>query len=125
MDPRNWVEWAIVALSAGAVAAIVGFLVLDAATDSGRPPAPVLRLHPEQAYEVPNGGWMLPATAANKGDRAAQTLLLVASATVDGEAEQAEVSVDYLAGGSEVEVTFGFSAEPEGEIDGRVSGFVR
>jgi uncharacterized protein (TIGR02588 family) len=124
VDPRNWVEWAIVALSAGAVAGIVGFLLLDAATDAGGPPAPVVRLHPERAYEIP-AGWMLPATAANKGDRSAQALLLVASATVDGEAEEAEVSVDYLPGGSQVQVTFGFSAEPEGEIDVRVSGFVR
>ena len=125
MDPRNWVEWAIVALSAAAVAGIVGFLVFDAATDAGSPPAPVLRLHPERAYVIPTGGWMLPATATNKGDRAAQTLLLVVSATVGGEAEEAEVTVDYLPGGSQVEVTFGFSAEPEGEIDVRVSGFIR
>jgi uncharacterized protein (TIGR02588 family) len=124
VEPRNWVEWAIVALSAGAVAAIVGFLVLDAAMDSGGPPAPVVRLHPERAYEIPNG-WMLPATAANKGDRAAEALLLVAAATVEGKTEEAEVTVDYLPGGSQVQVTFGFSAEPEGDIDVRVSGFIR
>jgi uncharacterized protein (TIGR02588 family) len=124
VDPRNWVEWVIVALSAAAVAGVIGFLVLDVAMDSEGPPAPVVRLHPERAYEIPNG-WMLPATAVNKGDRSAQALLLVASATVDGETEEAEVTVDYLPGGSQAQVTFGFSAEPEGEIDVRVSGFVR
>ena len=124
MDPRNRVEWVIVGLSAIAVARIVGFLLFDAVMDSGAPRSPVVQLHPEQAYVLPTG-WMLPGTARNNGDQSAQGLLLVASATVNGEPEDAEVSIDYLPGGSQAEITFGFSADPEGEIEVRVSGFVR
>lgn len=123
MDRRNRVEWIVLMVSVVAVAGIIGFLIVDGVTDEGRPPAPVVEVHVNRAYVAP-AGWLLPATASNDGDQSAQAVRLLATATVNGETEESEVSIDYLPAGTEVDVTFGFSAEPEGEILVRVTGFV-
>lgn len=123
MDRRNNVEWAILAASLIAVVGLVGFLIVDGVTDAGRPPSPLVALHPERAYAITTG-WLLPATARNNGDKSAQSVALRATATVNGETEEAEVSIDYLPAGTEVEVTFGFSAEPDGDVLVRITGFV-
>lgn len=123
MDRRNHVEWTILVVSLAAVAGIVGFLIVDGMTDAGRPPSPLVALHPERAYTVPTG-WLLPATASNNGDQSAQAVTLLATATVNGETEEAQVSIDYLPAGTEAEVTFGFSAEPDGDVLVRITGFV-
>lgn len=123
MDRRNWVEWTVLVVSIVAVIGIIGFLIVDGMTDAGRPPAPVVAIHLDRAYVTPTG-WLVPATASNNGDQSAQAVTLLATATVNGETEEAEVSVDYLPAGTKVEVTFGFSAEPDGEILVRVTGFV-
>lgn len=123
MDHRNKVEWVVLAASVIAVASVVGFLVADGLSDRGRPPAPVVELHFDKAY-VTSTGWLLPATASNNGDRSAEGVTLLATATVDGAEEEAEVSVAYLPAGTHVPVTFGFSAKPDSKIEVRVTGFV-
>lgn len=123
MDRRNWVEWTVLVVSVIAVIGIIGFLIVDGMTDAGRRPAPVVEVHRDRAYVVPTG-WLVPATARNNGDQSAQAVTLLATATVNGETEEAEVSVDYLPADTQVDVTFGFSAEPDGKILVRVTGFV-
>lgn len=123
MDPRNKVEWVVLVISVVAVIGIVGFLALHGLSDRGRPPEPVVKLHRHEAYVAPTG-WFLPATASNNGDQSAEAVTLLATATVDGVEEEAEVTIDYLPSGTQVKVTFGFSAEPEGEIEVRVTGFM-
>jgi uncharacterized protein (TIGR02588 family) len=101
----------------------VGFLVVDGLVDEGRPPEPVVTLRPGEAYEGEHA-WYLPATVANRGDSAAEAVLLRAVASVgDAVEEEAEVTVDYLPSGTEVEVTFAFSVEPDGEVTVRPVGF--
>lgn len=123
MGGRNWLEWLVLGVSVLAVVGIVGFLLADGLTDQGRPPRPEVELHRDRAYDSP-AGWLLPATVSNDGDEAAQALNLVATASVRGQPEEAEASVDYLPAGTTVEVTFGFSAEPDGDVAVRVVGFV-
>lgn len=112
---QNWLEWVVLGVSAAVVIGLVGFLIVDGITDEGRPPAPRVTLMAEAAYVAP-GAWILPATVTNDGDRAAEQLVLRATATVDGVEEENEVTVDYLPPGTDVQVSFGFSAEPEGEV---------
>lgn len=119
---RNWVEWLALGISILAVVGVVGFLVVDGLTDEGRPPLPAVRLAPEMAYPTEHG-WLLPATITNEGDEAAEAVLLRATATVAGDEEESEVTIDFLPAGTDVEVTFGFSAEPEGEVSVQVVGF--
>ena len=120
--PRNWVEWVSLGISVAAIVGVVGFLVVDGVTDAGRPPEPRVELHVDEAYET-STGWILPATVTNDGDRPAEALVLRASATVDGSEDESEVTVDYLPSGTDVEISFGFSAEPDGEVTVTTVGF--
>lgn len=119
---RNWLEWAVLTISAALVIGLVGFLIVDGITDGGRPPDPRVELHLDEAYETPTG-WILPATVVNDGDEAAEALVLRATATVGGVEEESEVAIDFLPAGTEVEVSFGFSAGPDGEVTVQTIGF--
>jgi uncharacterized protein (TIGR02588 family) len=120
---RNQVEWAVLFISCLAVATVLGLLVYEGLSDTGRPPAPIVTLHAGEAYGT-STGWVLPATAHNDGDRSAQAVTLLATATVRGEEEEAEVTIDYLPAGTNVDLAFGFSGEPDAEVIVRVTGFL-
>lgn len=119
---QNWVEWVALLVSGVLVLSVVGFLVVDGLRDEGRPPQPVVTLRPDEAYATDHG-WILPATVSNSGDTAAEALVLRASATVGGADEESELTVDYLPAGTEVEVSFGFSAEPDGTVSVQTVAF--
>jgi uncharacterized protein (TIGR02588 family) len=119
---RNWLEWVVLAASAAVLAGIVGFLIVDGLSGQGRPPEPVVTLDPAAAYEAENG-WLVPAVVRNVGDTAAEAAVLRATAQVSGETEESEITIDYLPAASHVDVTFGFSAKPEGEVRVAVIGF--
>jgi uncharacterized protein (TIGR02588 family) len=118
----NWLEWTVLGFSIVVLVAVVGFLVVDGLVDEGRPPEPVVTLRAEEAYAGEHG-WYLPATVANRGDSAAEAVLLRAVASVGDDVEEAEVTIDYLPSGTVVEVSFAFSAEPDGEVTVRPVGF--
>jgi len=119
---QNWLEWVVLGVSVVAVVGLVGFLIIDGITDEGRPPEPRVELLAQAAYELP-GGWIIPAIVTNDGDEAAEALALRATATVDGAEEESEISIDYLPPGSDVDVSFGFSGTPKGEVTVQVVGF--
>jgi len=119
---QNWLEWVALLVSVLAVVGVVGFLLVDGLQDEGRPPLPVIEVQAADAYDTEHG-WLVPATVVNDGDSAAEALVLRASAEVEGEVEESELTVDYLAAGTEVDMTFGFSAEPDGEVSVQVIGF--
>lgn len=112
---RNWVEWVALVISVAAILGVVGFLVVDGLTDAGRPPELRVELQRDAAYET-STGWIVPATVTNDGDRPAVALVLRAAASVEGSEEESEVTIDYLPPGTDVEVSFGLSAEPDGEV---------
>lgn len=119
---QNWLEWVVLAISAALVVGLVGFLVVDGITDEGRPPSPRVELLPDEAYKVENG-WILPGTVTNEGDQAAEALALRATASVNGADEESEITIDFLPAGTDVEISFGFSAQPDGEITVQTVGF--
>ena len=119
---QNWLEWVVLGVSVAAVAGLVGFLVVDGLTDTERPPEPVITLQTDAAYDV-GDGWILPALATNDGDEAAEALALRATATVDGVDEASEVTIDFLPAGTEVEISFGFSGPPDGDVTVSIVGF--
>jgi uncharacterized protein (TIGR02588 family) len=112
----------VLGVSAAAVVGLVGFLVVDGITDQGRPPLPVVELQADAAYDVA-GGWIVPAMVTNDGDEAAEALVLRATATVDGTDEESDVTVDFLAAGTDIEVSFGFSGRPDENATVSIVGF--
>lgn len=118
---RNAVEWLVLAASVLAIVALVGVLVAEGLRET-HPPSPTVELRPAEARQAPTG-WIVPATLANAGDRAAQAVVLEATATVAGEEESSELEVDFLPAGSSVDVAFAFSAAPDGEVTVRLVSF--
>lgn len=119
---QNWLEWTVLAVGTLALVGVVAFLVVDGIRDEGRPPTPVVELRTDEAYATDHG-WVVPATVGNDGDVAAEALVLRATAEVDGEPEESELTVDYLPAGTSVEISIGFSGEPDGEVRVEVVGF--
>ncbi len=119
---RNWLEWVALGISVAAILGVVGFLAVDGLTDADRPPEPRVELQRDAAYET-STGWIVPAIVMNDGDLAAEALVLRATATVEGSEEESEVTIDYLPPGTDVEISFGLSAEPDGEVTVTTVGF--
>ncbi len=119
---RNWLEWAILVISAALVALLVGYLLVSGLTNRG--PA-VIRAEAvmAEAADGPDGGWLVPLTVRNSGGKAAVSILVEGTATVDGTEETSELTIDLLAADSEVELILGFSGPPEDGVKLRVVGF--
>lgn len=117
---RNWLEWSILIFSVAVVAGLVGYLLLAGLSDRG--PA-LIRAEIAEGAEGPDGGWLAPLTVRNEGGRAAVSIVVEGTAIVDGSEESSEVTINLLAAGSEVELTLGYSREPEGEVQVRVVGY--
>ena len=118
---RNSLEWLILVASLAAIVGVVGFLVVEAVADGGRPASVGATADVDRGSPAENG-WLIPVRVYNRGGSAALSVAVEVSAMVDGADEASELTVDVLAGGSEVELLAGFSAEPDGIVAVRVVG---
>lgn len=121
---RNSLEWLILAASLTAIVGVVGFLVVEAVADGGRPASVGATADVDRGSPAENG-WLIPVRVYNRGGSAALSVAVEVSAMVEGTEEVSELTVDVLAGGSEVELLAGFSAEPDGIVAVRVVGLER
>ena len=118
---RNIVEWGVLAASVSGIVLLVGVLVVDGLSPQG-PPDPQLELRMAEARAT-TLGWIVPGTVTNAGDEAAEAVVIEATATVDGSEETTEIEIQFLPGGTSVEVAFAFSAEPSGGLEARLVSF--
>lgn len=118
---RNALEWAILAVSLAAILGVVGFLLFEAISDGGRP-AQVAATADSSRAEDTAGGWLVPIRVYNDGGSAAIGIVVEVTATVGGVEEVSQLTVDVLAGGSEVELRAGFSDPPDGAVAVRIVG---
>ena len=118
---RNSLEWLILVASLVAIVGVVGFLVVEAVADGGRPASVGAAADVDRGSPAENG-WLIPVRVYNRGGSAALSVAVEVSAMVEGAEEASELTVDVLAGGSEVELLAGFSAEPDGIVAVRVVG---
>ena len=118
---RNPLEWAILVVSLAAILGVVGFLVFEAISDGGRPAQVDATADPSRAEDLASG-WLVPIRVYNDGGSAALGIVVEVTATVGGVEEVSELTVDVLAGGSEVELKAGFSDAPDGVVAVRIVG---
>lgn len=118
---RNAVEWLALGTSVLAIILLVALLLIEGISGT-REPNPRVTLLTDQARPG-HMGWIVPATVANDGEVAAEAVVIEATAEVAGAPETSEVEVDFLPGGTEVQIAFAFSAQPEGEITTRLVSF--
>ncbi|MDQ3492012.1 MAG: hypothetical protein M3452_01965 [Chloroflexota bacterium] len=118
---QNALEWAALIVSGAAIALVAVLLVVEGIGPMS-PAGPALTLRPEEGRAIALG-WSVPGTLSNKGRDAAEAVVVEAVASVGGTEETSEVEVMFLPGGSSIDVQFGFSAQPEGEIETRLVGY--
>lgn len=118
---RNAIEWLVLLASVAGIVVLVGTLVVVGLTET-QPADPQIELHTAEARQG-TLGWLLPATLSNGGDEAVEAVLLEATARVAGTEEKSELEVDFLPAGTNVEVSFSFSAQPDGEVSVRLVGY--
>jgi len=118
---QNALEWVALAVSSAAIA-LVALLLVSEGIGPTSPTDPYLALRPEAGRAI-GLGWSVPATLSNEGSEAAEGVVVEAIAMVGGTEETSEVEVMFLPGRSSVEVEFGFSAQPAGEIQARLVGY--
>ncbi len=118
---QNVLEWAALAISAVAIGLVAVLLVVEGlGSTSAADPGLTLRAEEGRAVAL---GWSVPGTMSNTGNDPAEAVVVEATAIVDGVEETSEIEVMYLPGGSSVDVEFGFSGRPEGEISARLVGY--
>ena len=118
---QNALEWVALAVSSAAIALVALLLVLEG-IGAASPADPTLTLRTDEGRAI-GLGWSVPGTLSNAGSEAAEGVVVEAIATVSGTEETSEVEVMFLPGRSSVEVEFGFSAQPAGEIQARLVGY--
>lgn len=118
---QNWLEWAVLGVSALAIVALVGYLAV-AAVSTATPPAISVVGLPDEARST-DAGWELPVNVRNDGGEAAAAVAIEATAIVAGETETAQLEIDLLGPGTQEELVAVFSAAPDGEVDLRLIGF--
>lgn len=107
---KNWFEWTVFAASALLVAATVAYLSYDAATIGDG--SPLVSVTTGLATPAP-GGFVLPLTVRNDGDRAADEVRVeVEVEHAAGGTERAEVVVPLLPRGGRGDAHVVFRADP-------------
>lgn len=119
---KNWVEWVALGISLAAIVTVIGLLVVEGLSGNGARAMPSAEVDAESGYAT-DIGWVVPAVVRNDGDAPAERVVLEASARVNGEQQVSTLEIDFLPADSEVELAFGFSAEPEGDVTVRIVGF--
>lgn len=118
----NWLEWTLLGLSVAAIAAVAGFLVVDGINTDVTPPDPVVEVHMDRARTAAMG-WIVPLTVTNRGQQAAEAVVIEGIAVIAGEEEVRQLEIDFLPTDTEVEVEVAFSAPPEGGVLVRLVGY--
>lgn len=117
---KNWLEWTVFAIGLMAVASTLAYLVYEGLTLDDRPPQIEVRLGaPVQQAD----GYTVPVTVSNRGDRAAEGVII--KVFLEGvETEEAEFEIAFLPRRATREGWVFFRQDPRGgKLAGRVLGY--
>lgn len=106
-------EWAVGAVSAALILAVVAYLGYRGIFESGRPPDIASRV---ESIEAVGGVFRVAVSVTNRGGEAAAGVVVSGELDPDqGEAvERGEIAFDYIAAGSTRRGSFLFAQDPEG-----------
>jgi uncharacterized protein (TIGR02588 family) len=106
---RTIAEWGLFGSSAAVVLVVVVALALDWANGGADPAAFRTEIGPVVSGE---GGHQVAVEVENTGGQAAAEVVVAAELALRDEIVEAEQTIDFLAGGERVEVTFVFADDP-------------
>lgn len=109
---RSTAEWTTLGISITIVLGILGLITYLYVSGGGAPPRITVETKIEELRTEANG-YYLPVEVINEGDRTAEEVRVEAELdSGTGQAETAEITVTFLAGGERVSGTFIFSEDP-------------
>jgi len=120
---KNWLEWAVFAVGALLVGAVLAFLIYDGATLGDAPPDVEARTGDVRPSAH---GFVVPVTIKNHGDLTAEGVTVeVTVKNADGMEEKGEFQVAFLPRRSVREGYVTFHADPRGgaQVEARVLGY--
>ncbi|MEY2426294.1 MAG: hypothetical protein QOI61_1866 [Actinomycetota bacterium] len=117
---RSTAEWTTFGVAV-AILVIVMAAILVEALQTHHDAQPVATIASTQRV---GDQFQVRVTVANKGDKAASNVQVVASLEHNGETTEGDQVVDFLAGGDEEELVYVFADDPDaGELSVEVTGF--
>lgn len=118
---RSNAEWITFAVSCLVLAVVVVLVGLELRGPE-HPAAPVARIAGTASEHA--DGFHVPVEVRNEGDEAAADVQVAATLTIDGEATDGDLTIDFLAGGATEELVFVFPDDPAtGELELRVASY--
>ena len=117
----HWIEWTTGILSAAAVAGLIGWIGWQALTAS--PEAPSFRVETIQTSKV-EGGWRVLFSVTNLANATASSVVVHGTSGDGDKPEEAEATLDYIAGQSEETGGLFFTQDPaKSPLKLRVTGY--
>jgi uncharacterized protein (TIGR02588 family) len=115
-------EWITFFLALVIVAAIVGLIIYEWATQSNQPP--ILAISRQDIREA-EGQFYVPFTVTNKGGLTAEAVQVSGELQIEGQLEEVgEQQIDFLSRGEQQEGAFVFNHDPrQGELIVRVASY--
>ncbi|HEX8535854.1 MAG TPA: hypothetical protein VF664_00220 [Cystobacter sp.] len=120
----NWLEWVVFGVSCALVAAVLGYVAVDAWTMGDTPPDLVVTVGtPLQG----SGHWRVPITVENRGEETAEEVRVGVELRQGGEVrERSELFLSYVPRHSRREGWVTFVHEPSpAELEARPLGYAR
>jgi uncharacterized protein (TIGR02588 family) len=125
-SPRTSAEWVTLGVSVAIVLAVVGALTWLYLT--GASGAPVIEVEPLMAdIRQERDAWYLPVVVRNSGgDTAEDVRVTLSLTTAEGDTEEAELTVAFLAGQSSARGVVAFRSDPsQGDLSVDVISYLQ
>ena len=107
---KNALEWTVFGLGLVLLMAMLGYLVREAVTTGSRPPDLKVLLGASRAA---TGGFQVPVTVVNRGDRVAEGVSVTITLAAKAEREEAVLSIPFLPHQSKREGWVTFRGDPK------------
>lgn len=122
---RSSPEWVAFAIAAALLLVVAGAVVRLWVSDEGRPALVSATVTGPTRVEGKSHYVLVRVT--NRGDRTAESVQVIAELSEGGEVvEDGEQSLDFLAGGEEMELEFVFSTDPDSaELTVRAASYTK